>query len=443
MKELRNPLVKLVRHGLPFLACLTLAVADLAYGAGTDVPGKELRSSDPAVAGRAAEKLLLSAKSADAIDIMHAAMTIYNAGKRDDAVFWFYAGQLRARYTPEISGENAQVLTIYVMVASPINGYAMRDVPKMTQIIRRALAWDEETFEDWAWANALDIRDEELAKRRKRARDGLVAFAEKLDADPAEFERQARSTPVEESIAIGPLEKSASRYEQQREAERQSGSGKLYVREEAAGTQASRAGNAQIVPRGEQIFGRDAKFWVRRYYEWLEKNEHKYRYQDKNVQKDKTGALCDSLQNGPVWFLTNFRYGKVERTCEIPSNKYVLIPVLEALIAPAPGKTPGCEELASIAKTFVTNGAKVNVRIDGSELRSVTDFEGTTGCIERDDPNKYRAKQTVATHGYWVFLKPLPPGSHRIEFRGEIGKANYSSAFEDLAHDVAYVITVK
>ena len=112
------------------------------------------------------------------------------------------------------------------------------------------------------------------------------------------------------------------------------------------------------------------------------------------------------------------------------------------MIAPAPGKTPSCDELASIAKKFVTNGAKVNVRIDGAELSKVADYEGTTGCIERDDPNKYRAKQTVATHGYWVFLKPLPPGNHRIEFKGEIGKANYGSSI-DLMHDVTYVITVK
>jgi hypothetical protein len=438
MKEMRNALLNVVRSATWFLACLTLMATGLACGAEVDAPSKELRSSDPAIAGRAAEKLLSNAKDADAIDIMHAAMMIYNAGKRDDAVFWFYAGQLRARYTPEITGENAQVLTIYVMVASPINGHAMRDAAKMTRAIRRALAWDEETFAGWAWANALDIHDEDLANRRKRARDGLGAFAENLEANRAEFERQASSTPVEESIAIGPLEKSWSRYEQLKETERQSMAGKLYFREEGAGTHVHRLGNAQLLARGETILGRDAKFWVLRYYDWLAKNAQKY----KSVQKDPSGALCNSLQNGPVWFLTNFQYGKVERACEIPSGKYVLIPILEALIAPAPEKTPGCEELASIAKKFVTNGAKVSVTVDGNELGNVTDYEGSTGCFERDDPKKARAKQTVATHGYWVFLKPLPPGNHRIEFKGEIGKANYSS-FNDLAHDVTYSISVK
>jgi len=45
-------------------------------------------------------------------------------------------------------------------------------------------------------------------------------------------------------------------------------------------------------------------------------------------------------------------------------------------------------------------------------------------------------------HGFWVFLKPLPPGTHRIQFKGEPPKRYYDSQME-LVHDVSYDITIK
>ena len=384
------------------------------------------------------DEVLREAARADPLELMHAAMLQFNRGKKDEAVFWFYAGQLRARYASGARVEYAQVLTVYMNIAEPLNIYAMRDVAGTTAAMRRVLAWDEQTLSDWAWAHSIDLRDAELVMRRTRAREGLVRFAELLTSKREEFEKQARALPMEERIAVADL---PPRKPAVPAATASEPAAPFYVR--GAGSSASlRLGTVEVVSRAALIEGKEPRYWVLRYYEWLDKNKKKLQYQSVKMQTDPTGSLCDSLQNGPVWFLTNFQWGKVTRTCQIPANVHVLIPVLEALLAPAPGMTATCQDLTSAARKLASEGAQVYLAVDGKELAEVRDYEGATGCVERDDPNYRDKKQTVAMHGFWVFLKPLPPGTHRIQFKGEPPKRYYDSQME-LVHDVSYDITIK
>ena len=212
---------------------------------------------------------------------------------------------------------------------------------------------------------------------------------------------------------------------------------------DARSSASPRLGSVEVVSRAALIEGKEARYWVLRYYEWLEQNKRKFRYQGIKVQTDTTGSLCGSLQSGPVWFLTNFQWGKVTRTCEIPANVHVLIPVLEVLTAPARGMTVACGELTSAARKMASEDAQVSLAIDGRQLAEVRDYEGATGCLDRGDPDDPGRKQTVAMHGFWVFLKPLPPGTHRLEFSGRPARHNYAAPLIEIVHDVAYEITVK
>ena len=73
---------------------------------------------------------------------------LFQAGKKDEAAFWFYAGQLRARFdanrcTDETAGSAVDVLNDRYGPA--INKYTLTDIPKLEALIPRVIAWDRKT----------------------------------------------------------------------------------------------------------------------------------------------------------------------------------------------------------------------------------------------------------------------------------------------------------
>jgi hypothetical protein len=152
-----------------------------------------LASKDSAVARAAVTEVLADAHEADPLMLMQAAARHLDLGDKEEAVTWFYAGQLRARYSPLLTGERSQQVTIStVTLGEGINAHAMRDIVKMLELIVRAMLWDEKTYDAWAKANKLDPNSAELLKRRADARDGLVAFATDLKVNRQKYEKAAR-----------------------------------------------------------------------------------------------------------------------------------------------------------------------------------------------------------------------------------------------------------
>lgn len=83
---------------------------------------------------------------------------LYYDGQWDEAAFWFYAGQLRARFdanrsTDDTAAEAVSVLNQYF--GPMINEYTMRDIPKLEQLVLKVIDWDRSTpYEyDHRWIN--------------------------------------------------------------------------------------------------------------------------------------------------------------------------------------------------------------------------------------------------------------------------------------------------
>ena len=76
---------------------------------------------------------------------------LWSAGKKDQAVFWFYAGQLRYRFhllaNPSLdkSGDPALFGALQATVGEPINLYAGADPKKWMEQIDEVLKWDADT----------------------------------------------------------------------------------------------------------------------------------------------------------------------------------------------------------------------------------------------------------------------------------------------------------
>ena len=67
---------------------------------------------------------------------------LFAAGKKDDAVFWFYAGQLRYRVylvvnkdKLEPSGDPALFASLSEEIGRPLNEYAFGDISRLTKTI--------------------------------------------------------------------------------------------------------------------------------------------------------------------------------------------------------------------------------------------------------------------------------------------------------------------
>jgi|tagenome__1003787_1003787.scaffolds.fasta_scaffold20905122_3 hypothetical protein len=148
-----------------------------------------LASKDP----KAAERVLKDADTAEPHLLMQASLGLLESGQDDKAVFWFHAGQLRARYWPKLRGDNAQIITIFQMsIGEQVNARAFRDIPALLRTLEGVVAWDEKTFPKWATAMKLDPAEPELLERRRKALEGIARYKEKLLAEREALEKYAR-----------------------------------------------------------------------------------------------------------------------------------------------------------------------------------------------------------------------------------------------------------
>ena len=115
------------------------------------------------------------------------AKKLFAAGQKDDAVFWFYAGQLRYRVYLAVnkdkldpSGDPAVFSALSEEIGRPINEYAFGDIPQLAKTIDAVVAWDQ------SHNNALTPREkhksqyDEIVSGLTQMRDQLVQQADSI-----------------------------------------------------------------------------------------------------------------------------------------------------------------------------------------------------------------------------------------------------------------------
>ncbi len=83
---------------------------------------------------------------------------LFEQDKKDEAVFWFYAGQLRGRIDATICADKsarAAVAEMNERFGPPINQYSFTNLALLTSTVERVLAWEEKTpcHYDRRWIN--------------------------------------------------------------------------------------------------------------------------------------------------------------------------------------------------------------------------------------------------------------------------------------------------
>jgi hypothetical protein len=169
-----------------------------------------------------------------------------------------------------------------------------------------------------------------------------------------------------------------------------------------------------VLPAAQEVAGASQSQWSRKWWQWA----LSFDAEDSPVV-DQTGSLCRAGQQGPVWFLAGgFGNARVVRECKVPAGKYLFFPLANYVATPTEGGAPTCEVMMRDARQLTDGASRLVLKIDGPLQPGLEAHRvDTRGCF--DAGARRRPSEPVfpsAGNGYYVMLKPLPPGTHEIEF---------------------------
>jgi hypothetical protein len=169
-----------------------------------------------------------------------------------------------------------------------------------------------------------------------------------------------------------------------------------------------------LLPATQEVAGASQSQWSRRWWQWA----LSFDAEDSPVA-DQAGALCRAGQQGPVWFLAGgFGNARIARECTVPAGKYLFFPLANYVAMPTEGGMPACDTMMRDARQLTDGASRLVLKIDGQPQAGLEAHRvDTRGCFDagaRRSPPE--AAFPSAGNGYYVMLKPLPPGTHEIEF---------------------------
>lgn len=173
-----------------------------------------------------------------------------------------------------------------------------------------------------------------------------------------------------------------------------------------------------------------------------------------NWIEDLTGERCTEHQSGDVWMLagTWWGAGAVSRTCTVPADKHLLIPISNYFDDhPCPDATWGPAEGQSLEDFLIADATALmadtesgSVEIDETSIDAMDHFV-TSSLVtftadigwQALDPCVTGEEQSAVAAGYYVMVEPLSAGAHTVSFTA----ASESQAATVV--DVSYDLTVE
>lgn len=193
--------------------------------------------------------------------------------------------------------------------------------------------------------------------------------------------------------------------------------------------------------------------WAQKWWQWYvsvpKTQSPNYPEYPNHIQTNDCSVLQDP--KSPVFFLFTplVEMSNVEWSCTVPKDKSIMIPIVSALAdfgdPTLPEKTD--ESLLSTVKPG-NDFAQIKVTLNGEKLgynsdpkwRILTDFFNITLpehnlWMDKEKPGTYRA----VADGYFLFLKPLSPGEHLLNYEAATIPPNENQ----YAQSVSYHLVVK
>lgn len=199
---------------------------------------------------------------------------------------------------------------------------------------------------------------------------------------------------------------------------------------------------ALVVAPDERVAGQPLSDQVNQWWQWA------FSMPDSESSiVDTDGTFCGTGQSGAVWYLAGgYGSAKIERSCAIPAGRHLFFPIINLVQMEYPATEADCAGIRDQASRNNDTFVYLKVFLDGAALERPERFRiASESCFDpyARTPVIAGAPQNAlaATDGYWIMLRPLPPGPHRLEFRAFY--TNPDEAYGDMVQNIAYDLTVQ
>jgi hypothetical protein len=198
----------------------------------------------------------------------------------------------------------------------------------------------------------------------------------------------------------------------------------------------------EMYPLNSKPFGKSWEEWAALWCNWLLSIPRKI-----NPALDTTGANCFHNQDNPnVWYLAGSFYNEktIVRKCKIPKGRSIFFAILDKEDSFAEDSDLSTkEQLKERAKRSMDQVKYLEASVDGIQLKNLYDYRIQSTYYDLIFPTDpvYDVKPGLTcsiVNGYFVFLKPLPPGDHEIHFAGEL-LISVDKVKEQLTTDTVYL----
>lgn len=196
-----------------------------------------------------------------------------------------------------------------------------------------------------------------------------------------------------------------------------------------------------VVELGEDVGGIDRATYANDWWQWAASMPG-----SESPVQDLTGEDCAVNQRGPVWYLAGgFGTSLISRSCTVPKDQHIFFPVINMVVYPPRGSSITCDAAKATAAQNNARHVFVRVFLDGFELPNAGRFRvASHECFDLMGRWPADASAPVisptATDGYWIMLRPLPPGRHKLEFRALY--TNPDQAFGGMVQNISYDLLI-
>jgi hypothetical protein len=176
------------------------------------------------------------------------------------------------------------------------------------------------------------------------------------------------------------------------------------------------AQESALISSNEKIGGKTQLELSVQWWQWAASFE-----QNESPVADRTGAQCANGQRGDIWFLAG-TYGtkRTIRTCRVPYGKTLFFPLINYVVMPSESGSTNCKLVTIDAERITDKPSLLVLNINGQHFSNLQSHRlATRSCFDVGALTK--EKQRIfpsAGNGYYVAIRPLPKGTHTVEFGG-------------------------
>lgn len=181
----------------------------------------------------------------------------------------------------------------------------------------------------------------------------------------------------------------------------------------------------EVVPPNGTPYGHTYSEWAAQWWQWALGQPAAT-----NPALDDTGANCAQGQQGPVWYLAgSFGSAPVKRTCTVPADRALLIPVVNLVycaFAEDPPETR-TEDFVRAQVAAVAEAKQLKASIDDVKVAKVASYyeQSTLFSVTLPFDNLFGLDEgsvvgPCVDAGYYLVIPPLSPGRHKIAVSGAL-----------------------